>query len=235
MDDDSKPRALVGGEFIEVDDDVSMGSPTSDEADSSDEITVVGFLSRPVFDISYLGLIRPSSGGNVVSLISLPNSFVNLYSKISSLQLSHTRAEGNGSEESDEDESDNGVREIAICMVTGHVMLAGSSSRNGFFRQSSGPGQCTQHAERTGAGIGIFFLLHKCVVLLIHNNKSAYSLSLYVDEHGEEDVGLRRGRPLYLHKDRYECLQKLWSQHDVPREVAQIRSTSDRVIRDNWY
>jgi len=235
MDDDSKPRALVGDGYIEVDGDVSMGSPTSDEADSTDEITVVGFLSRPVFDISYLGLIRPSSGGNVISLISLPNSFVNLYSKISSLQLSHTRAEGNGSEESDEDESDNGVREIAICMVTGHVMLAGSSSRNGFFRQSSGPGQCTQHAERTGAGIGIFFLLHKCVVLLIHNNKSAYSLSLYVDEHGEEDVGLRRGRPLYLHKDRFECLQKLWSQHDVPREVAQIRSTSDRVIRDNWY
>jgi hypothetical protein len=29
----------------------------------------------------------------------------------------------------------------------------------------------------------------------MHNNKAAYSPSLYVDEHGEEDVGLRRGRP----------------------------------------
>ena len=71
--------------------------------------------------------------------------------------------------------------------------------------------------------------------MLIHNNKSAYSASLYVDEHGEEDPGLRRGRPLFLKEARYASLNTLWRQHGIPREVAQIRSTSDRVIRDNWY
>jgi hypothetical protein len=78
-------------------------------------------------------------------------------------------------------------------------------------------------------------LVQKCTVLLMHNNKSAYSPSLYVDEHGEEDPGLRRGRPLYLNEVRYRALELLWRQQLIPREVAQIRSTSDRVIRDNWY
>jgi hypothetical protein len=69
----------------------------------------------------------------------------------------------------------------------------------------------------------------------MHNNKSAYSASLYVDRHGEEDPGLRRGRPLFLNDARYRELEMLWRQQGIPREVAQIRSTSDRVIRDNWY
>lgn len=91
------------------------------------------------------------------------------------------------------------------------------------------------HARKIGSGIGIFFLVQKCTVLLMHNNKSAYSASLYVDENGEEDPGIRRGRPLWLNDVRYEALEDLWRQHSIPREVAQIRSTSDRVIRDNWY
>ena len=69
----------------------------------------------------------------------------------------------------------------------------------------------------------------------MHNNKSAYSPSIYVDEHGEEDPGLRRGRPLILNESRYRALEQQWRQQGIPRQVAQIRSTSDRVIRDNWY
>ena len=51
----------------------------------------------------------------------------------------------------------------------------------------------------------------------------------------EEDVGLRRGRPLIFSDERYQALETLWRAHGIPREVSQIRSTSDRVIRDNWY
>ena len=101
--------------------------------------------------------------------------------------------------------------------------------------QTRPPGTCTLHARHTGSGIGIFFLVQKCTVLLMHNNKSAYSASIFVDQHGEEDPGLRRGRPLFLNEARYKALETLWRQQGVPREVAQIRSTSDRVIRDNWY
>jgi len=56
-----------------------------------------------------------------------------------------------------------------------------------------------------------------------------------VDENSEEDTSLRRGRPLFLKQERYEALEILWRQHGIPRQVTQIRSTSDRVIRENWY
>jgi hypothetical protein len=113
--------------------------------------------------------------------------------------------------------------------------MRSGSSRRAFSRSARPPGACTMHARKNGSGIGLFFLVQKCTVLLMHNNKSAYSPSLYVDEHGEEDPGLRRGRPLYLNDVRYRALELLWRQQLIPREVAQIRSTSDRVIRDNWY
>ena len=59
--------------------------------------------------------------------------------------------------------------------------------------------------------------------------------SVYVDQYGEEDVGLRRGRPLYLSQARYNKLKDLYRQHDVCKEVARIRGSSERVIRENWY
>ena len=114
-------------------------------------------------------------------------------------------------------------------------MRSGPQRRNFMRSRHRVPGSCTLHARKAGSGTGIFFLVQKCTVLLVHNKKSAYSASLYVDEHGEEDTSLRRGRPLFLKDERYESLESLWRQHGIPREVAQIRSTSDRVIRENWY
>lgn len=187
------------------------------------------------------------------SLARLPKSFVELYSIVN-------KVKGRDEATLMDDTDDSGSAETAICLVSGAVLRSGSTRRSfsravssGFAlhvrgvsclnpligvwlcAQSRPPGACTLHARKNGSGIGIFFLVQKCTVLLMHNNKSAYSASLYVDEHGEEDPGLRRGRPLFLNQARYQALEVLWRQHGIPREVAQIRSTSDRVIRDNWY
>jgi len=216
-----------GTEDIE---DVSMASEDS----SLNDDQVVGFCSAPARDLSYFGLY---SSTDDQALIRLPNSFVHLYSTVSNMQFmtpDNNNDSGNDDSSSDDEYSASG-REIAICMLTGKVMLAGSRSRGLYYRPSNEPGQCTLHARHNGAGVGIFFLLQKCATLLLHNEKSAYSPSLYVDEHGEEDVELKRGRPLYLQAERFERLQNLWLNHDIPGEVTRIRSTSDRVIRDNWY
>merc|ERR1712154_758452 len=131
-----------------------------------------------------------------------------------------------------EDTEDFRNGDSAVCLITGTILKAGLPRR--YTRKDlRPPGACTLHARRIGSGI--FFLIQKCTVLLVHNKKSAYSASLYVDENGEEDTGLTRGRPLYLNNDRLQALEHLWRSHGIPREVAQIRSTSDRVIRDNWY
>jgi len=178
-------------------------------------------------DLSHLGMIH-RAGLPTFSLVRLPNSFVELYTVVSKIKGRDDGAAG-------EDADDSHSAETAICLLTGTVMRSGSSRRGISSRASRPPGACTMHARRHGSGIGIFFLVQKCTVLLMHNNKSAYSPSLYVDEHGEEDPGLRRGRPLFLNEARFRALEGLWRQQGIPREVAQIRSTSDRVIRDNWY
>jgi hypothetical protein len=183
--------------------------------------------SAVMADLSHLGLIHKKDTPTF-SLIRLPKSFVELYGIVNKVK--------GRDEASLEDSEDVGNSETAICLLTGAVMRSGSSRRSPFHnRLQRPPGACTIHARKNGSGIGIFFLVQKCTVLLMHNNKSAYSASLYVDEHGEEDPGLRRGRPLFLNDARYRALELLWRQQCIPREVAQIRSTSDRVIRDNWY
>jgi len=177
-------------------------------------------------DISHLGMVhRPDAPA--IGLIRLPRSFVELYSLVS-------RVKGRDNAGCADEADDGSSPETAICLLTGSIMRSGAC-RRAISRSTRPPGTCTVHARKIGSGVGIFFLVQKCAVLLMHNNKSAYSPSLYVDEHGEEDPGLRRGRPLFLNNDRFQSLEMLWRQHGIPREVAQIRSTSDRVIRDNWY
>lgn len=182
--------------------------------------------SAVMSDRSHLGLIHRRDIPTF-SLVRLPKSFVELYSIVS-------KVKGRDETTQMDDSDDVCCSETAICLLTGAVMRSGSPRRS-MSRTNRPPGACTLHARKNGSGIGIFFLVQKCTVLLMHNNKSAYSASLYVDEHGEEDPGLRRGRPLFLNDARYRALETLWRQQGVPREVAQIRSTSDRVIRDNWY
>jgi len=179
-------------------------------------------------DLSHLGMIHSNADVKGSGLIRLPRSFVELYGIVNQVKT-------NGKSNSLDDGDDNGGGEAAICLVTGTIMRSGSPRRAQGRSRNRAPGSCTLHARKAGSGTGIFFLVQKCTVLLVHNKKSAYSASLYVDEHGEEDTSLRRGRPLFLKDERYEALESLWRQHGIPREVAQIRSTSDRVIRENWY
>jgi Proteolysis_6 C-terminal len=179
-----------------------------------------------MIDMSHFGTVH-RKGSPTFTLIRLPKSFVELYNIVNKIK----GRDDNGTV----DESDDiGTSETSICLLTGAVMRSGSARRV-FSRAARPPGACTLHARKTASGIGIFFLVQKCTVLLMHNNKSAYSPSIYVDEHGEEDPQLKRGRPLFLNEARYRALELLWRQQSIPREVAQIRSTSDRVIRDNWY
>lgn len=182
--------------------------------------------SKVMSDLSHLGMIHCPDSSNS-GLIRMPDSFVELYNIVNKVKRRDLT--------SADDSEDNISSEMAICLLTGSIMRSGSPRRDPSRSRDRQPGPCTLHARQIGSGVGIFFLVQKCTVLLMHNNKSAYSASLYVDDHGEEDPGLRRGRPLFLKKVRYQALETLWRQHGIPREVAQIRSTSDRVIRDNWY
>ena len=82
--------------------------------------------------------------------------------------------------------------------------------------------------------VGLFYLVPQWQVLLVDGAHSAYYPSLYVDAHGEEDRGLRRGRPLFLSAPRVASTHRLWLAHAMPPTGARARS-SGAVIRANWY
>jgi hypothetical protein len=96
-------------------------------------------------------------------------------------------------------------------------------------------GECTRHARRCGLGVGLFALVHQNLTLLVDETRSAYHASLYLDEHGEEDRGLRRGKPLFLNAARQAALHRLWLAQAVPLEVARSRSSTSSVIRLGYY
>ena len=111
--------------------------------------------------------------------------------------------------------------QIGLCLVCGTVLDAG------------GKGQCTKHASKCGAGVGVFFLVQECVALCMHGKFAAYHPSPYVDSHGETPQ--YRGRPLNLDVQRWKLLQDMWCSHAIREKVISERSSSRQVIIANYY
>ena len=126
--------------------------------------------------------------------------------------------------------------EPALCLLCGALLCAGASCRRTKNPREFREGECTRHARTCGLGLGIFALVHQGITLLIDGPRAAFYPSLYLDAHGEEDHGLRRGKPLYLSAERQAAIHRLWLAQSVPLEVARSRaSASLGAIRLNHY
>jgi E3 ubiquitin-protein ligase UBR2 len=83
-------------------------------------------------------------------------------------------------------------------------------------------------------GVGVYFLLQDCTILLLDGVRGTYYPSPYVDKHGEKHRSFR-GKPLFIDAKRLKMLSKLWLSHGLPNEVASKRSSSTRVIINGHY
>uniref|UniRef100_A0A8C0TY78 E3 ubiquitin-protein ligase n=1 Tax=Canis lupus familiaris TaxID=9615 RepID=A0A8C0TY78_CANLF len=70
-----------------------------------------------------------------------------------------------------------------------------------------------KHSQNCGAGTGIFLLINASVIIIIRGHRFCLWGSVYLDAHGEEDRDLRRGKPLYICKERYKVLEQQWISH----------------------
>ncbi|KAL7991648.1 hypothetical protein Chor_015904 [Crotalus horridus] len=70
-----------------------------------------------------------------------------------------------------------------------------------------------KHSQNCGAGTGIFLLINASVIIIIRGHRFCLWGSVYLDAHGEEDRDLRRGKPLYICKERYKMLEQQWVSH----------------------
>ncbi|KDO27854.1 hypothetical protein SPRG_07127 [Saprolegnia parasitica CBS 223.65] len=119
----------------------------------------------------------------------------------------------------------------ALCLRCGVAVCAGTDCC-----KVDGQGACSRHVEHCGHGSGAFFLLKACSVLLVSmHGRACFFTSPYVDEYGEEDIYVKRGRPLHLRFKRLALLVQLLAGHGIAPEVSKVRRTSDQYIRTYYY
>eukprot|EP00188_Purpureofilum_apyrenoidigerum_P002331 Plantae.Rhodophyta-Purpureofilum_apyrenoidigerum.ctg2439.p1 GENE.Plantae.Rhodophyta-Purpureofilum_apyrenoidigerum.ctg2439~~Plantae.Rhodophyta-Purpureofilum_apyrenoidigerum.ctg2439.p1 ORF type:complete len:598 (+),score=84.59 Plantae.Rhodophyta-Purpureofilum_apyrenoidigerum.ctg2439:532-2325(+) len=86
------------------------------------------------------------------------------------------------------------------------------------------------HMMSCTSTIGLFLLLGLerglSAVRVVRRSRRSTWGSPYLDDHGEEDVGLFRGKPLYLSEERYRALERLWLVHGFEYDATiQSRTT----------
>ncbi|KAF9580550.1 hypothetical protein BGW38_002748 [Lunasporangiospora selenospora] len=107
----------------------------------------------------------------------------------------------------------------ALCLSCGTIVCSQSfCCLEGV--DSDGRGECNMHASTCTGPVGIYLLIKKCVILLLHVRSGCFHPAPFLDEHGEADLGLRRGRPQFLNPLRYDDLRRLWLTHGIPVHVA---------------
>ncbi|EQC42851.1 hypothetical protein SDRG_00570 [Saprolegnia diclina VS20] len=119
----------------------------------------------------------------------------------------------------------------ALCMRCGTAVCAGTDCC-----KRNSRGACFQHVEHCGHGNGAFFLLRACSMLLVSvHGRACFFTSPYVDEFGEEDIYVKRGRPLHLRPKRLLAVLQHLAGHSIAAEVSKVRRTSDQYIRAYYY
>ena len=68
---------------------------------------------------------------------------------------------------------------------------------------------CKKHAASCGAGESLFMSLNQTRLIAVYGNRYALIPPLYVDQYGEEDPKLYRGKPLYLSKLRVDRMKRI--------------------------
>ena len=98
----------------------------------------------------------------------------------------------------------------ACCLLCGELVCAASDCC-----REGGDEECCRHAQQKHLGTSAFLVVRRTEVLLVRGRKHCWWGSLYLDGHGEEDRGLRRGRPLKLAPNRLHELTTLWLSNGV--------------------
>ncbi|PRP88998.1 e3 ubiquitin-protein ligase UBR1-like [Planoprotostelium fungivorum] len=122
------------------------------------------------------------------TLIRLPDSYAELLQKYGSLRCKHCGFGHNSSRR-------------YICLICGSI-------------------ECEEHLSPCLGDIGVYLNPKSSQVWIdraAHRGHVRFSIwgSPYLDEHGEEDVDLYRGRPLFLNQERYEQLAALLISHQA--------------------
>lgn len=108
----------------------------------------------------------------------------------------------------------------ALCLACGDLFCHTSSRL-----RKPCVGDKGDHSQKCGGGVGVFLVLKMTSVIVSRDRRRSRWGSPYLDEHGEEDHELHRGKPLFLSKERYESLEKLWLSHGFDHDFRILNSS----------
>ncbi|CAD5215843.1 unnamed protein product [Bursaphelenchus xylophilus] len=108
----------------------------------------------------------------------------------------------------------------SICMACGSTVCVYDCCDISIEGQTNTVSEVEQHSYSCTAGVGCFLSLNSTMVIIIHGGLCNLWGSIYLDDHGEEDRNLRRGKKLTLSTTRLRRLTELWVSHDFDRSVG---------------
>ncbi|WCJ28303.1 E3 ubiquitin-protein ligase PRT6 [Euphorbia peplus] len=117
----------------------------------------------------------------------------------------------------------NVLEEPALCLLCGKVCYPSWKRCTSCRRMEN---TCEAHSVECGAGIGVFLFIRKSSILLQRCQRQATWPSPYLDAFGEEDSEMRRGKPLYLNKERYAALTHMVASHGLDRSSKALAQST---------
>ncbi|GAM23026.1 hypothetical protein SAMD00019534_062010 [Acytostelium subglobosum LB1] len=103
----------------------------------------------------------------------------------------------------------------AICLLCSRIVCIGSRC---CAAQNNIPELLT-HPKVCGGDACIFLFVEHSSIIVVYNTSFGLLGSPYLDSHGEEDSGLRRGTPLFLSKERYQLINNIILKSDVSKSI----------------
>jgi len=100
-------------------------------------------------------------------------------------------------------------KDPSLCLVCGTFVCM----RDQCCKQNSNLFEATSHSINCGAGTAIYLSVHSSTIVVVRGKRACLWGSVYLDSFGEEDRELKRGKPLFLSKERYALLQQQWLLH----------------------
>jgi len=153
-------------------------------------------------------------------LFGLPSDYTEILNKVLTYECPHGASVSGKS------------KSVAMCLICGEMLCYESYCCGGEMGNSK-VGGCTLHAQKCGAGAGIFLKPNKCeLLILMEQSRGGRFPAPYVDRFGEHDLDLLRGNPLKLDQSDYEKYNKLWQQNDLQTHIA--RSGYSYRVEIQW-
>eukprot|EP01105_Mastigella_eilhardi_P010283 TRINITY_DN2403_c0_g1_i3.p1 TRINITY_DN2403_c0_g1~~TRINITY_DN2403_c0_g1_i3.p1 ORF type:complete len:1676 (+),score=339.79 TRINITY_DN2403_c0_g1_i3:54-5030(+) len=95
------------------------------------------------------------------------------------------------------------VSTAALCLSCGTLLCL----RSDCCTNEQGLGEAYTHAMKCGGGVCAFLMFHYSIVMVVSKSRRSFIANLYLDDYGEPDVNLKRGKILHLAKAAYSRLQ----------------------------